>query len=137
MALTDKQRKWYYDQIEQADPLHQVVTVDRTINTLTYAASIRTDEPGTKAADPEELVHALAMCLLATDTYKYHPESFYHEKYYRHGSVGSTRDEVDLIVYDNDDLPFAVWEFKAADDYKKFLEKAIRYQLFGTAAVTV
>ena len=133
MPLSEDEREWYYDQIERLDPNQKAVLVDRTLATLTYQLPIRTDENRCKQADPEELVHALAICLLASSDYNYDLDSFYHEKYFRHGHPGSKRDEVDLIIYDNDNLPFAIWEFKSAQEYDNDPDKYIKYQLFGTA----
>src|SRR5205085_8580187 len=52
---------------------------------------------------------------------------------YKHGNLASMRDEIDLIIYDNDELPFSMWEFKSAEDYPKRMYKVIESQLFGTA----
>lgn len=133
MPLTDKDRTWYYDRIEELDPRQRVVKVDRENNLLTYASSIRMDESHIRSADAEEVVRALALCMLVSKDYKYSTEDFYIERYYKHGNLASMRDEIDIIIYDNDDLPFAMWELKSADDYTKRMYKIIESQLFGTA----
>jgi type I restriction enzyme M protein len=127
------ERAWYYRQIEKLDPSHKVVAVDQALNILTYSEAIRTDESRVRAADPEEVVRALALCLLASKKYKYEPENFYIERYYKHGHPQSKHDEVDLIISDQDDLPFALWDFKSAADFDTDPLTYIQYQLFGTA----
>ncbi len=133
MPLSLAERDWYYGQIERLDPNGDIVRVDRDLNLLIYSAQIRSDESRKRSADPEELVRGLGMCLLASDAYGYSPESFYIEKYYRHGHPSSKHDEVDLLILDKDDLPYAHWEFKAHEEYEKDSDKYIQFQLFGTA----
>jgi type I restriction enzyme M protein len=132
MPLTSADREWYYNQIEQVDPHNRVVKVDRSAGIVSYSSALRSDESGQRDATPEELVHALAICVLVKD-YDYRLEKLYHEKYFAHGSKGSLSDEVDLIIYDEDDPPYAMWEFKSADDFEASEDRAIRHQLFGTA----
>lgn len=131
MPLTDKHRIWYYDQIRAADPTGKVVTIDEANNVLVYSADLQTDESRHKEATPEEVVHALLMCLLVKPPFNYPLNCLYHEKYCKHGR--SSKDEVDVIVYDGDALPFAMWELKSAEEYAKNQEKQIESQLFGTA----
>ncbi|QOS92682.1 SAM-dependent DNA methyltransferase [Brevibacillus sp. JNUCC-41] len=82
------------------------------------------------------MVHALAIALLSSEKYKYDVNYLYHEQYFAHGSSGSLSDEVDLMISDEDGLPYALWEFKAADKYIGQQERTIQYQLFGTAPLT-
>lgn len=132
MSLSNKEQNWFYDQIEKYDPEGKVVTINRENKSLQYNDSINSDEVKLKKATDEELVKALCLCILST-TYQYETKSFYIEKYYHHGHPGSMRDEVDLIIYDDENQPFALWEFKSPEEYDKDAEKYIRYQLFGTA----
>jgi type I restriction enzyme M protein len=133
MPLGELERVWYYGQIEKLDPTGTVAHVDRVGSRLIYHASIRCDESRDRPATDEELVRALALCLLIGDDYKYSTSSFWIEKYYKHGHPSSKHDEVDLVIFDNDELPFAMWEFKSPDDYDKSADDYIQYQLFGTA----
>lgn len=71
--------------------------------------------------------------MLVSVSYKYPVERLFHERHYPHGSKGSLSDEVDLLVTDLDELPYAMWELKAPQDYQKASSDAIRNQLFGTA----
>jgi len=59
----------------------------------------------------------------------------YHEKHYKHGSAGSLSDEVDFLIFDEDNLPYALWEVKAPNEFLKKESDAIKYQLFGTATL--
>jgi type I restriction enzyme M protein len=131
--MTDAERAWYYNQIEKVDPQRKVVNVDRKANTVRYSDSVKSDENRVRSADAEEVARALALCMLTTKAYGYDPESFYIEKYYKHGRPGSMRDEVDLLILDGDGLPFAMWDFKSAEMYEKDAAKYIESQLFGTA----
>lgn len=133
MPLTPAEREWYFDQIERADAKGRVVAVDRTNDRVTYTPDIRSDESLTRDADAEECVRALAVALLARKPFLYPPEMMWIEKHIRHGHPGSMKDEVDLIIEDGDGLPFAMWEFKSAEEYGRRPEDYIRYQLFGTA----
>ena len=133
MALDQSERNWYYDQIANLDPNQRVVSVDRVNHLLSYDPSIRCDESSHRPATGEELVRALALCMLSSKDLEYDTDRFYIEKYYKHGHPSSKHDEVDLVIFDDDDLPFAMWEFKSKDDYDKDLDEFIRYQLFGTA----
>ena len=89
-----------------------------------------------KTQDPEELVHALGILLLCNSKYSYDINRLYHEQYFAHGSSGSLSDEVDLMIYDEDGLPYALWEFKAAEKYVSDEDRAIEFQLFGTAPLS-
>ncbi len=111
--MSKEDREWYFQKIESLDPAHSVVTADRDKNVLVYNEKIRSDESLKRPATDEELVRALALCLLAGPTFQYEVDTFYIEKYYKHGHPASKHDEVDLIVFDDDDLPFAMWEFKS------------------------
>jgi type I restriction enzyme M protein len=133
MTITSKERNWYYNKISEIDPDQIIIKLDTSEHIINYSPKLRSDESSTREATPEELVHALAICLLNTEAYKYHIDDLYHEKRFEHGSKGSLSDEVDLIIFDNDNLPFAMWEFKAANEYDKNEDYSIKYQLFGTA----
>jgi type I restriction enzyme M protein len=132
VALNAKQRTWFFDQIDSLDPKHKVVSCDREHNLLTYSDSIKSDESLQRSAEDEELVRAVTLSVLASKDFKYETDAFYIERYYKHGHPSSKRDEVDLIILDNDDLPFAMWEFKSPEEYEKNAEEFIQYQLFGT-----
>lgn len=131
MPLTAEQKAWYYEQIAEVDPTSDVVRGDPHADQVHYSSHVKTDKSHTRNATPEELVHALAIALLVK-RYEYPVKSMYHEKEVRHGSSGSSSDEIDLVIDDPDGLAFAVWEFKSSEDYAASLERAIQYQLFGT-----
>jgi type I restriction enzyme M protein len=133
MSLAAEDLKWYKDQIGRIDPKGRIVRVAPQENLVIYSHRIATDESRQREITPEELVHALAICLLTTDKYGYDLARMYHEKHYAHGSKGSHSDEVDLLLLDSENLPFALWEFKSAADYNSEKEDAIKRQLFGTA----
>lgn len=131
MPLSPAQKSWYFDQIKALDPDQVIVRGIPSEDKLHYCAALRTDKSHTRNATPEELVHALAIVLLVK-RYEYPVEALYHEKDVKHGSTGSRSDEIDLVIEDEDGPPFAVWEFKSAEDYLGELERATQYQLFGT-----
>lgn len=133
LPMKEQEKEWYFLQIEQLDPDKKVVTIDKSNNLLTYSDVIKCDESHIKAATGEEVVRALVMCLLLNSEYKYSIESLYIEKYYQHGHPTSKRDEVDILIFDSDHLPFAMWELKSAKEYDKDPDKFIKSQLFGTA----
>lgn len=127
------EKDWYVQQLLLADPRQEVASYDQQSNSLSYSPKIRSDESLTRRADTEELVRALALALLRSNTFNYPLESFYIEKYYKHGHPSSKHDEVDLLILDPERLPFAMWEFKTPSEYDKQGDEYIRYQLFGTA----
>jgi type I restriction enzyme M protein len=133
MALGPERREWFFGRIEAADVQHHVVTVDDSRTRIRYDSAIRSDENRDREATDEELVRALTLCLLASDAYEYPVKSFYIEKRYTIGHPSTSGAEVDLIIYDDDDLPFAMWEMKAPDEYDPDKEVALRHQLFATA----
>ncbi|MBX2997122.1 MAG: restriction endonuclease subunit M [Caldilineaceae bacterium] len=133
MALSEEDRHWYINQINQIDPTNKVITIDEKEGIISYTSAIRSDESLQRNATPEEWVHALAICLLVSQKFEYPLSNLYHEKYYAHGRKGTLSDEVDLIIFDSDDLPYAVWEFKSSDEYETDEEGDIKHQLFGTA----
>jgi len=133
MALKEAATSWYVDHINNFSKDGSLVVADKENQLIRYPANLRSGEANVKSFAPEELVHALAINLLASKKYGYEIEKFYHEQYFAHGSSGSLSDEVDLIIYDDDDLPYAVMEFKSSEKYASDEEKAIKYQLFGTA----
>jgi hypothetical protein len=115
MPLTDQQRQWYFEQIKKLDPRRGIVTIDEPNDTVIYNAQVQTNESRHKPATPEELVHALALCMLASPQFNYPLNCLFHEKYCRHGR--SSKDDVDIVVYDADNLPFAMWELKSTLDF--------------------
>jgi type I restriction enzyme M protein len=133
MALDEKSTDWYVDSINELSQNSSLVVADRIKKIITYPAQLRSDEANVKAFEPEELVHATLINLLCSDKYGYKIEKLYHEQYFAHGSSGSLSDEVDLIIYDEDDLPYAMIELKSSEKYVCDEDKAIKYQLFGTA----
>lgn len=128
--LTDEQRKWYFDALEKLGG--EAVVGNDAAGTITYHSDIRSDESHVKSADPEELAHAVAVALLHRE-YKYGLSAIGHEIHFAHGSKGSLSDEVDILIADEDGLPYAVFELKAASEYEAEKSDAIRNQLFGTA----
>lgn len=132
MPLNDQERRWYIEKIFDVDPNHKVISVNDADNLISYSPSIQSDESNQRSGTPEEFVHALAICLLNVQ-FNYPIEKMYHEKHYAHGRKGTLGDEVDLIITDADNLPFAMWEFKSAEEYLTDQENDIRLQLFGTA----
>lgn len=130
-ALTQKQKAWYFDAIEELDGA--AVTSNRTAETVTYNSAIASDESHTKSADPEELAHAVAIALLHSKAYRYPLHALCHEMHFAHGSKGSKSDEVDIIIRDPDQLPYTMIELKAASEFDKEKDDAIKNQLFGTA----
>jgi len=135
MALTEQQKTWYVDKINEFNS-QDILKIGSDFAYLKYTNLLRTDENTVRNATPEEFVHALGICMLCNDHYKYDISKLYHEQHFAHGSKGSKSDEVDLMIYDEDDLPFALWEFKAYESYNKEADNAIRLQLFGTAPLT-
>lgn len=131
--MTEQEKKWYCDQIKKIDPKGEFVKLDIDKEIIIYSNKLKSDESSQKDFNPEELVHALIFCLLCSNKYNYKVEKLYHEKYYKHGSAGSLSDEIDYLIYDDDKLPYALWEIKSAEDYKVKENETIQYQLFGTA----
>ena len=132
-TLTTEQ-PWYATAIESL--ASSAVSVDQDKGTVTYDSRIRSDESHVKAIGAEELVHAATIALLCSTAYNYPTEAIGHEIHFAHGSRGSNADEVDVIVYDSDNLPFALMELKSHHDFEREKYRAIEYQLFGTAPLT-
>jgi type I restriction enzyme M protein len=132
MPVSNQVRDWYIERIAEIDPTHKIININTIENLISYTTALRSDESSQRSFTREEFVHALAVCML-NSTYSYPVEKMYHEKHYAHGRKGTLGDEVDLIIFDSDDLPFAIWEFKSAEEYKTDQESDIRLQLFGTA----
>jgi type I restriction enzyme M protein len=130
-SLKAKEKEWYFAAIDSLGGA--AVTADRLSDTVTYNSAIASDESHVKSADPEELAHAAMIGLLHSKAYKYPLTALCHEKHFAHGSKGSKSDEVDIIVLDEDQLPYAVVELKAASDFEREKDDAIKNQLFGTA----
>ena len=129
--LSAGDKEWYFDAIEKAGAA--AVTANRAADTVTYASAIRSHESHVKSADPEELAHAVLIALLASAEYKYPLSALGHEIHYAHGSKGSKADEVDVLIWDPDGVPYAMCELKAASEYSRDRDDAIKNQLFGTA----
>lgn len=130
-TLTEKDRNWYYSAVENI--ASDAVTVNRSDGVITYHGDIYSDESHSKNADPEELSHAVLLSLLASETYGYKKQNLGHEVHYAHGSKGSKADEVDIVIWDEDRLPFALIELKSSQEFDAERNDAIKYQLFGTA----
>lgn len=136
VSLAQHEVKWYIDKIKEYDPQSRLVNFDENEQIIIYTTELKTDENICKQIGPEELVHALVICILCSDKYKYKIGNLYHEQYFRHGSSGSLSDEVDIMIYDEDNLPYALIELKSAEKFNSEEESAIQYQLFGTAPLT-
>lgn len=132
-AYTEDQN-WYFDAI--ASLSSSAVSVDQETGIVTYDGSIKSDESRAKLITPEELVHATVIGLLCSDAYNYPVEAIGHEMHYMHGSRGSNADEVDVVLYDQNGLPFALFELKPPHDFEREKNRAIEFQLFGTAPLT-
>ena len=131
---TASERDWYFQIINDLqDP---AVTVDIDGNSVHYDQRIKSNESHVKPITPEELVHAAVINLLCGESYNYSVESVGHEIHFAHGSRGSRSDEVDVIVYDAEERPFALIELKAHQVFEREKDQAIQYQLFGTAPLT-
>lgn len=136
MALTKYEEEWYIHQIQNLDPKEKLIQIDKENEIISYSSSLKSDETSQKDFNPEEFVHALIFIILCSKEYKYPTDSLYHEQYFKHGSTGSLSDEVDYMIYDEDKLPFALWEIKSAEEFERKQEETIQYQLFGTAPLT-
>ena len=130
-ALSEKNREWYYSALEQGSS--DAVSINRNGCVVTYHSDIRSDKSRVRTAEGEEFVHAVLISMLASDEYKYKKVNLGHEMRFAHGSRGSNADVVDVIIWDEDGLPFAIIELKSAEEYDREKAAAIRYQLFGTA----
>jgi type I restriction enzyme M protein len=129
--LTDTERQWYYDALSALGT--GAVTPNQTAHTVTYNSAISSDESHVKSADAEELAHAVMVALLHSPSFKYPLSAIGHEIHFAHGSKGSKSDEVDILIRDADGLPYAVVELKAANEFDRDRNDAIKNQLFGTA----
>jgi len=116
--MTDKLLTWYKSQIESLDPKGEIVQIDTQAALIIYCSEIPSDESRQRPITPEELVHALIICILASTEFQYPVGKLYHEKHFAHGSKGSLSDEVDILILDSDNLAFAVWELKSAKDFQ-------------------
>lgn len=133
MPYTPAEREQLVTSLVELDSAGVMVSYSAEANEFIYSPSIRSDEDAARTADSEEFARALTLALLATDTYAYSAERFYIEKYYTIGHPSTSGAEVDLIIYDEDGLPFAMWEMKEPGTYQRDMERAIRNQLFATA----
>lgn len=131
ITLSEEQRRWFSDVLNQMGD--DTVTYDIANNVVTYHSAIRSDESRTRTAGAEELVHAVIVALLASKEFKYKKTLIGHEIRLAHGSKGSKADEVDIVIWDEDKLPFAIMEIKSPTEFDREQDDAIRYQLFGTA----
>jgi type I restriction enzyme M protein len=132
-TISTAAKDWYFDAIEKLGGA--AITVDRTTELVTYNAAIESNESRVRSADPEELAHAVTIGLLHSKEYNYPLTALGHEIHFPHGSKGSKADEVDILVKDEDGLPYAIIELKAASEYDRGKEDAIKHQLFGTAPI--
>jgi type I restriction enzyme M protein len=130
-ALTSMEKTWYFDAIDGLGGT--AVTINRATEIVNYNSAIASDESHVKSADPEELAHAVMIGLLHSNAYRYPLTALGHEMHFAHGSKGSKSDEVDIIIRDEDQLPYALVELKAASDFERGKDDAIKNQLFGTA----
>ena len=131
--MTPEEKTWHIEQLAKIDPKGQVAKYDATTDSIDLSDSIRCDESRNRPADPEELARAVALALLCSSEYEYSTDALYVERYYKHGHPSSKRDEVDLVILDEEDLPFAMWEFKTPSEFDAKADEYIEYQLFGTA----
>ena len=130
-ALSKKNREWYYSVLDQNHS--DAVSINREEDSVKYHSDIRSNKSRVRPAEGEELVHAVLISMLAGDDYKYKKANLGHEIHFAHGSKGSQSDVVDIIIWDEDQLPFAIMELKPAEEFERQKDDAIRYQLFGTA----
>jgi len=135
MPLSDTDRDWYYTQINKLDPEQKVVRVDTEKHIISYNAALRSDESQHKDVTPEECVRALVICMLIKPDFNYPVGNLYRERLYPHGRKGTLSDRVDLLIYDDDHLPYAMWEIKSKEEYEIEREDSIKLQLFGTATL--
>lgn len=124
-------REWYFAAIDALGGA--AVTCNRNDDTVSYNGMITTNESLVKSADPEELAHAVLIAMLHSEQYNYPLASIGHEVYFAHGSKGSKSDEVDVLIWDSDNMPYAMFELKAASKFATDKDDAIKRQLFGTA----
>lgn len=136
MPLSASDKEWYVKAINGFAKKNDIAVAKDEESTIVYSQELSTDEARVKLMDPEEVVHALVLQMLASDQFRYPRERLYHEKHYAHGSKGSLSDEVDIVVFDEDNLPYAIWELKSAEEADKEENDAIKNQLFGTAPLT-
>jgi hypothetical protein len=139
VPLSAADRTWFLSQIQALDPAGDVVAVlpSGTATRLRYSNRFRSDETLLRAADPEELVRALTVCLLCSPKYGYQPERMYLEQTHSIGRPSSSTAQIDLIIFfeeeDGSETVFAMWEMKAPDEYKPNHDPLIDAQLFKVA----
>ena len=104
MALTEKEKTWFENQIQKYDEKGEIIELDNSSNLIKYTSSMRSDESLIKAQNPEEYVHALFLCLLCSPQYRYKVEKMYHEQHFKRGSSGAKDDETDYLLYDEEDF---------------------------------
>jgi DNA-binding NarL/FixJ family response regulator len=115
--MGDENKAWYIRHIRELDPNGNVVVVNEEISRITYSQEIKSDEDLTRPLDPEELVRALTLVILTSSKYRYEPRFFTIEKHYSIGRPSEKRAEIDLIISEQDELAFSVWDFKSPDAY--------------------
>jgi hypothetical protein len=137
MPLSAADRQWFLDRIKALDPNQRVVSVAAQGSRLVYSDAIRSDENKDRAADDEELVRALTLCLLCSGEYGYEPERLYIEQTHTIGRPSTSSAQIDIVLYyleeDGSETVFAMWEVKNPSAYNSELETAVEHQLFGTA----
>ena len=132
MPLSANERVHLSEFVSAVDPSGTIVRVDLAANLVFYGDEIRSHETKQRAATNEELARAAGLAIL-TRRLGYPADRIWIERYFEHGRAGTTRDEVDLIINDADDLAWAMWEFKSPDDFARDQDTDIRRQLYGTS----
>jgi type I restriction enzyme M protein len=133
MHFSTQESEWYANTLAGLNLTPPPAIIDLGPGLVTYDSAVRSDESRVRPVTDEELVRALALGLLNNSAYRYPLDRMYIERYYTIGRPSTSRAEVDLILYDPDGLPFAMWELKAPDAYDTDMAPSIRDQLFRTA----
>lgn len=137
MAMTTTDKAWFLREILRLDPSGDIVKVLGGDKQLQYTDKIRSDETRLRAANPEELVRALTICLLCSDSYGYQPERMYIEQTHSVGRPSKSTAQIDLVLNfqeeDGEETVFAMWEMKSPSEYRPDTDRLIEKQLFDTA----
>lgn len=130
-------REWFLHEIECRDSEGALVAIEGDGTYLRYSDAIRSDEKLRRHVGPEELVRALTIILLCSDSYGYHPERLYIEQTYTIGRPSTTSAQADLVLFfgeeNETESAFALWEIKAPSEYKPDSDPLIEHQLFAVA----
>ncbi|MCM8832282.1 MAG: N-6 DNA methylase, partial [Candidatus Omnitrophica bacterium] len=106
------------------------ISISRDGSKITYLAQGYTDN----FLDPEEQVRT-ELYIDLIEKYKYKPNKISIEKYRKIGHPHKKTDiKIDVVVNDNNNNPFMLFELKSREDYEKYFESSIKTQLFETAA---